>query len=738
MNTTAIRKYSPKNTQNKWLPAMLFMAALSGCGGGSSGGELETSPSAIAPPPGVETPSSGGFPSSSITQPTLPSAPVPIPKAPFNCAEGAITCVEVASTSSQAQASLPVTFGQPFEAGDWLHTTQGLIAKVNGATIPLQTDEISSHRDGSARFAVLSAQLNNIQTGEARIINLYTGAKTSNTPNVPADPDWNLEVETQLYDANGNASATLVAQPQAQLKTQIANNSGRRLSGAVASEYTIVTDFKNKATGIRHPHLSVRFHTRFVDGGARIRTDVVMENTRTWTNTPGNISYSMVIKRNGVTLHSQPKFTHYHHARWHKVVWTGASAEPQARVRHNMPYFMASKAVWNYDLNVQIPASVLANDYSRLIKARADQAALGPMGNAMVEPYFPMTGGRDDVGPYPRWTVNYLLSQDSSALEVMLANADAAAAVNTHYRDETTDYPLDLDRYPNVSITPEWSSPVLPTVVNDTTIWTPDVAHQASFAYVPYLVTGDNFYLDEMMFWTAWNAAAPNPSYRGAGLGLAKDNQVRGQAWAMRALGETVRALPDTHPRKTYFSNRLEANLDWYANEYPRNAKASQTYTLNALPKPDEPHLTGPWQNDYFGIVFSQLAENGDPKATEMLNWVSKFNLGRFNAESEGFCTAYAAGYYFTIQNTNRAPYTSWKDLFQANFPGTACSTSLAIEGYPDWSGGYAASARAMMAAAHNAGVTGAATTYAKWRSWTPKMDADFSNNPTWAIVPRL
>lgn len=708
---------------------MLFMAALSGCGGGSSGGELEASSSAIAPP-------SGGFPSS-VTQPSVPSAPVPIPKAPFNCAEGAITCVEVASTSSQAQASLPVTFGQPFEAGDWLHTTQGLIAKVNGATIPLQTDEISSHRDGSARFAVLSAQLNNIQTGEARIINLYTGAKTSNTPNVPADPDWNLEVETQLYDANGNASATLVAQPQAQLKTQIANNSGRRLSGAVASEYTIVTDFKNKATGIRHPHLSVRFHTRFVDGGARIRTDVVMENTRTWTNTPGNISYSMVIKRNGVTLHSQPKFTHYHHARWHKVVWTGASAEPQARVRHNMPYFMASKAVWNYDLNVQIPASVLANDYSRLIKARADQAALGPMGNAMVEPYFPMTGGRDDVGPYPRWTVNYLLSQDSSALEVMLANADAAAAVNTHYRDETTDYPLDLDRYPNVSITPEWSSPVLPTVVNDTTIWTPDVAHQASFAYVPYLVTGDNFYLDEMMFWTAWNAAAPNPGYRGAGLGLAKDNQVRGQAWAMRSLGETYRALPDNHPRKSYFDNRLKVNLDWYANEYPLNAKAATLYPLNALPKPDQQEYTGPWQNDYFGIVMAQLAENKEPNAYKTLEWVSKFNVGRFNAEAQGFCTAYAAGYFFLIKNSNNQPYSSWLDFFQANFPGEACNPGMEVAGYPAWSGGYAASARAMLAAAFNGGITEAGSTYAKWRALTPAMDADTANNPTWAIVPR-
>ncbi len=643
----------------------------------------------------------------------------------------------MASTSTQAQASLPVTFGQPFKAGDWLHTTQGLVAQVGGATIPLQADEISSHRDGSARFAVLSAQLSNVQPGEARIINIFPGAKANSTPSVPATPDWNLELEAQVYDANGNVTATLIAQPQSQLVTQIASTTGRRLAGAVATEYTVALPFKNKATGTPHPHLSARLHTRLTDGGQRIRTDVVMENTRTWTASPGNITYSFAVKRNGSTIYTQPKFTHYHHARWHKVLWTGALAEPQARVRHNMPYFMASKAVWNYDLSVTIPETTLASDAAALAKVRTEQVALGPMGNVLLEPYFPMTGGRSEIGPYPTWTVKYLLTQDPRALEIMIANASAAASVPVHYRDESTDHPLDLDKYPNVSMNSAWSNPVLPSVTNGTTIWEADIAHQASYTYVPYLVTGDAFFLDEMMFWAAWNAATPNPGYRGAGLGLAKDNQVRGQAWAMRALGETYRSLPDKHPRKTYFSNRLDANLDWYANEYPRNAKASQIYTLNALPKPDEPHLTGPWQNDYFGIVFSQLAENGDPKAEETLNWVSKFNLGRFNAESEGFCTAYAAGYYFTVQNTNRAPYTSWKDLFQANFPGTACSTSLAIEGYPDWSGGYAASARAMMAAAHNAGVTGAAATYAKWRSWTPKMDADFSNNPTWAIVPR-
>lgn len=669
--------------------------------------------------------------------PTTGTNTAPVATSPFGCAAGAITCVEVASTSSQAQASLPVTFGQPFKAGDWLHTTQGLVAQVGGATIPLQSDEISSHRDGSARFAVLSAQLSNVQPGEARIINIFPGAKTSSTPSVPASPDWNLELEAQVFDANGNVTSTLVAQPQTQLATQIANNTGRRLAGAVAAEYTVALPLKDKATGTPHPHLSARLHTRLVDNGQRIRTDVVMENTRTWTANPGNITYSFAVKRNGSTIYTQPKFTHYHHARWHKVLWTGASAEPQARVRHHMPYFMASKAVWNYDLNVSIPSSVLDADLATLNKKKAEQAALGPMANLLLTTYFPSTGGRPEIGPLPLWTAQFLISQDDRSRQTMMAVADASASVPIHYRDEDTGHPLDLDLYPTVSITPEWSNPKLPTVTNGTTIWTPDVAHQGSFAYVPYLVTGDAFFLDEMMYWTAWNAASANPAYRGGGLGLAKDNQVRGQAWAMRALGETYRSLPDNHPRKSYFDNRLKVNLDWYANAYPRNPNRGSLYPLNALPKPDQQEYTGPWQNDFFSIVMAQLAENKEPGAYEVLDWVSKFNVGRFTAEDQGFCTAYAAGYFFLIKDSSGKPYTTWHDLFQANFPGEKCNPNMTIAGYSGWAGGYAAGARAVLASAANGGIVGADAVYAKWRTWTSAMDADIPKNPTWAIVPR-
>jgi hypothetical protein len=705
------------------LAALLICAVLAACGSGSS----DSDPTAGEPAPAPAAPA------------PAPAAPAPAPVAivPFTCAAGAITCVEVASTSSSAQASVPVTFGQPFRAGDWQHVTQGLVAKVDDVAVPLQTDEISSHRDGSARFAVLSAQLANVQPGQRKIVNLYAGAKTVSTPSVPADPAWNIEIETQLYDANGNATTTLVVQPQNQLKTQIASASGRRLAGAVASEYTVVANFKDKSSGVVHPHLTARLHTRLVDGGARIRTDVVMENTRTWTNSPGNITYSMVIKRNGTTIHAQPKFTHYHHARWHKVVWTGTSAEPQMRVRHHMPYFMASKAVWNYNLALTIPESVLAADLTTLNQKRSSQSALGPMGNAMVTTYFPMTGGRDDIGPYPRWTANYLISQDSRALQVMLANADAAASVPIHYRDEGSGQPLDLDRYPNVTVGFGASNPVLPTVVNGTTIWEADSAHQASFSYVPYLVTGDAFYLDELMFWASWNIASVNPEYRGYGQGLLHENQIRGQAWAMRALGETYRALPDTHPQKSFYSSRLTGNLDWYANQYPSNPNASSLYPLNAVPKPDELQLTGPWQDDFLGIVFAHLAENGDPKAFSTLEWMSKFNVGRFNAESQGFCVAKAPGYYFTIRNSSGQPITTWGALFQQNFPGVSCTPGMPIDGSPASSGDYAANARAMLGAAANAGVQGARTTYSSWVARTPAMDADMPKNPTWAIVPR-
>lgn len=582
---------------------------------------------------------------------------------------------------------------------------------------------------------MLSAQLNNVQPGQVRIINLYSGTKTTSAPNVPANPDWNLEVEAQVFDASGNVKATLIAQPQAQLKTQIASHAGRRLAGAVASEYTVVTNFKDKTSGIEHPHLTARFHTRLVDAGARIRTDVVMENTRTWATAPGNITYSMAIKKNGTTLHAQPKFTHYHHARWHKAVWTGASAAPQARVRHHMPYFVASKAIWNYNLGLKVPEAALASLYSSMQQKRAEQAALGPMGNVMLAAYFPTTGGRPEIGPVPRWTATYLISQDDRAREVMLANADAAAAVPVHYRDEGTGQPLDLTTWPNVSVKNGVSQPALPAIVDGATIWNPDISHQASFAYIPYFVTGDAFYLDEMMFWTAWNVATLNPGTRGFAKGTLGSEQVRGWSWGLRSMFEAAAAVPDNHPQKSYYQGLLNNNVEWLVSEYPN--KSTTMSPLHAIDMPYMRDSSAPWQNDFLAIILAIIAENGDSRATTALDWFSKFNLGRFMNESNGFCINYAPGFFWKIKDANNNFLQTWQALAQANAPGVACSSSLAITGYPDSSTGYAAIARAMMATSKAAAIQNASQAYDMWVARTPNMDKAFPSDPTWAIVPR-
>ncbi len=709
-------------TRTQMLCSLFAALALTACGGGGGGADAIDPPQAGAPAPAPST----GTPTPA--PPSQPPAPSP-GAAGLACDKDAITCVEVSSAS--AQSSVPVTFGQPFRAGDW-RTTQGLVARdASGNTVPLQTDEVSTHVDGSVRFAVLSAQVPNLAANTPRIINFFTATKTSPSVSLPATPNWNLQVKATLSDGT-----VLVANPQAQLQQAIANGTNRRLHGPVASEFTVVAPMVDQASGTPHPHLTARLHTRLYEGGSRIRTDVVMENNWTFKANPSNLTYSLSVSANGQTLLSQPSFTHYHHARWHKVVWNGSSAAPQYRLRHHMPYFLASRATWNYDLNVSVPETVLAQEASRLAAANTK-----PMGAAFLNTYFPATGGRPEIGPLPRWSALYLLSQDDRARASMLANADAAAGVPVHYRNENNDQPLDVISYPNVSVRFGSSTPKLPTP-SGSTPWTPDTAHQGSFAYLPYLVTGDAFYLDETMFWAAWNIAGVDPYYRKNGSGLVRWNEIRAQAWAMRSIWEAKASLPDNHPMKAYFTQILANNLaDWASFYRAGNPESSPlgAITSELSGATYNGHEAPPWQNDFVAMVLSLMAENGEPQAKTVLDWLSTFTMGRFNKEAEGFCPIKGASYYLKTKNSSGQFISTWSQFYAANYtPTTNCSSVPFDEmAYPDCADCYAAVARAMMGASANAGVSLATTTYSRWKALTPKLEPAYPSNPSFAIVPR-
>src|SRR5699024_1514533 len=120
-------------------------------------------------------------------------------------------------------------------------------------------------------------------------------------------------------------------------------------------------------------------------------------------------------------------------------------------------------------------------------------------------------GGRRDIGPLPAWAVLRLLTGDPRMIQVDNTVGVLAGSWPVHYRDETTGRPVSLERYPDLSTHPNlsnWSENPLSAIHcggDCSGKLKPDAAHQPSMDFVPYLLTGDYYYLEELQFWTAWN-----------------------------------------------------------------------------------------------------------------------------------------------------------------------------------------------------------------------------------------
>ena len=56
-------------------------------------------------------------------------------------------------------------------------------------------------------------------------------------------------------------------------------------------------------------------------------------------------------------------------------------------------------------------------------------------------------------------------------------------------------------------------------------------AHQPSIGFLPYIVTGDYFYLEEMQFWSSYNQIWTSLGQRGGTQGYFYDQSLRGQAF---------------------------------------------------------------------------------------------------------------------------------------------------------------------------------------------------------------
>jgi hypothetical protein len=344
-----------------------------------------------------------------------------------------------------------------------------------------------------------------------------------------------------------------------------------------------------------HPFLRVVFDVRvYKDGQSRV--DVTAENTLNKAGA-GPVRYAVTIDADGQEIFQHPAFTHFYLTRWRQVAPIDGLEEATVIARDLEPYF-ATSAFPRYANLVPMydtPGFDLLTDVGYQQQNQGDH------------------GGRANLGPFTDWVARYLVNQTPNEYQQILANDDLMGLWPFHVREDPDSEQfagvgamriVSIDDHPNgwldaraegdgivaagapLEVYPYsycWIDPDGPYSRKQF-----DNAHATVSGYPSYVLTGDRFYADEMVYRASatllYTFQDAYYNDRGGGLdanglpvhdgswGLLASNEIRGIGWGIRDLGLAGMFSPDDDVR-TYFSEKLQHNLDW----------------LNALPQSDDP-----------------------------------------------------------------------------------------------------------------------------------------------------
>lgn len=228
----------------------------------------------------------------------------------------------------------------------------------------------------------------------------------------------------------------------------------------------------------------------YVDGQSRV--DVTVENV---LDVPGAeaVQYDVEIMVDGESRFVREAVDHWYLTRWRHTVDVGGSL---AATTPDFRPFHAAGALPRYlSFVTDVAFSPTGPNF--------DLLQIGDL-----EAYMPAHGGRPEIAPYPDWAARYLVHRDLTQQAYVLAHGDLAGSWPVHIR-EAGGRLISIDERPNFwldSRADPGSAPV--GDLSGTGPFTPDIAHQPSLAYIPYLVTGERYYADEMGFWANYNLIA--------------------------------------------------------------------------------------------------------------------------------------------------------------------------------------------------------------------------------------
>jgi hypothetical protein len=371
---------------------------------------------------------------------------------------------------------------------------------------------------------------------------------------------------------------------------------------------------------------------------------------------PTNLgAYTATISKAGVVLHAENVPNHFWFARWR---W------PQSPypVTVTPAALIASGLLPHYD------PSVLGR-YSRDCTA----FAYTPMTLAGLCGNMGQTGERGDIGLVTEWQADYICY--GTNLPTVLAQAEAGGTFPWITRDPTTRAPFDPQANP--SATTYAVNKSLPATIPTTTCALPngaavycDEAHEPELNYLPFLLTGDPYYLEGMQFQGTMNVLiSPAAGRYNSSLG------VRAVAWGLRTAGRLATITPATVPSwllpQSVWASDLAHRVAWLMQS------VNDTTGIPALAfqivHQTQTAICDFWQGDFILAACLDLLRVGQTSVQPIVDWGIRQIIARTNGTS-GWARARPSPYNVDLQVPAGAPTPpTWAGLWSlniANQPG--------------------------------------------------------------------
>lgn len=244
-------------------------------------------------------------------------------------------------------------------------------------------------------------------------------------------------------------------------------------------------------------------------------------------------------------------------------------------------------------------------------------------------------------------SVRYVTSSgDVRAWKAMMAHALSSGSWSHHYRDESTQRAFRFSDWPQIRLKETDTSQSVPLVPIGTggevsgtgSYGGPAMTHAPGYAYLPFLVTGRWWFLEELHFWATYAYGNINRVERGGAAGIHGTAQTRSRAWGMNALAQSATITPASHPLSSEFVSSWQSNtahhraryvdgtLDggvWvspqgFLGEYSSDSNSGYGFPADLLTDRDFWYAPG-WMHNYQAAVLGYTSDIGILQSAQSL-----------------------------------------------------------------------------------------------------------------------